>query len=131
MPENLTINIMKNLTKLLAIIFVLTLLFCGCYNDSEEDLYKFSKSGCDTTNVTYAQTVEPIIQTTCSSCHGGTSPSGNLTLQSYSNVVSAVSTKNLYARISSTSNPMPPSGLMNACTIKQIKRWINMGSLNN
>ena len=131
MPENLTIKIMKNVLKFLAIILVSTVLFYGCYNDSEEDLYKFAKSNCDTTNVTYAQTIASIIQTTCTNCHSGSSPSGNLTLQSYSDVASAVNTKNLYARITSTSNPMPPSGLMNACSIKQIKKWINMGSLNN
>jgi len=122
---------MKKLLKLSAFIFVSTLLFYSCYNDTEENMYKFSKSTCDTTNVTYTQTVAPILQTTCTSCHSNASPGGGLSLQSYSDVASAVSSKNLYARIISTSNPMPPSGLMNACSIKQIKKWIDLGALNN
>ena len=123
---------MKHLLKFTAIIFVTSLLFYGCYNDSEEELYRFSSSSaCDTTNVTYAQTIAPIMQTTCTSCHGSSSPSAGLSLSSYTDVVNAVNSKNLLSRITSTSSPMPPSGLMDVCRINQIKKWINMGSLNN
>lgn len=130
MPEKLITNSMKKLFYLTIILF-LSFIFKGCYNDTEEELYRFSQTNCDTTNVTYNLTVAPIIQASCNSCHSGTSPSGNLSLQNYGEIVTAVNSRNLYTRIISTSNPMPPGGIMDVCKIKQIKKWIDSGSPNN
>ena len=122
---------MKNYIKFLPVIFISVVLFNSCYYDSEEELYKFSKTGCDTTNVTYTLTIAPIIQSSCVGCHSGASPSGNLSLQNYNEIVSAVNSKSLYTRITSTSNPMPSAGLMDECNIKKIKIWIDSSMPNN
>ena len=111
---------------------LITLLFLnGCYNDKEETLYRFSLTSCDTSNVTYSLTVAPIIQANCNNCHIGTSPSGNLNLLNYSSVVIAVNSRNLYGRITSSTNPMPQGGVMDACKISQIKKWIDSNMPNN
>lgn len=108
------------------------LLLNGCYDDKEETLYRFSQNNnCDTTNVTYNLTVAPIIQSNCAGCHSGASASANLSLQNYAEITTAVTSRGLYERISNSSNPMPPGGLMDACKIKQIKKWIDSGSPNN
>lgn len=88
-------------------------------------------SGCDTNVFTFSGAVLPIVQQFCTGCHSGGSPSGGLSLQNYAEVVSAVDNENLYARVTSSSDPMPPSGLMEACKIRQIKKWIDNGKLNN
>lgn len=132
MPENLiTKKLMKRIFIYLAITCLSAVIFNSCYYDSEEELFKFSTSACDSINVTYALTIAPIIQTNCTSCHSGASPSGNLGLQNFTEVVAGVNNKNLYNRITSTASPMPPAGLMDECKIKQIKKWINAGLLNN
>ncbi len=86
---------------------------------------------CDTNQFTYASTILPIIQNSCSGCHGGASPGGNVVLANYNEIVNAVQTRNLLSRISNASNPMPPSGLMSACKIEQISKWISSGTPNN
>lgn len=131
MPENLIINKMKRFLIYVAVIGLTGFMFNSCYYDTEEELYKFSNTSCDSINVTYALTIAPIIQTNCASCHGGASPSGNLSLQNYAEVVTGVNSRNLYARITSSASPMPPAGLMDQCTILQIKKWIDAGVLNN
>jgi len=88
-------------------------------------------SGCDTNIFTFSGAVLPIIQPYCSGCHSGATPSGGISLQNYSDIVSAVNSDNLYAKITSTSDPMPPSGLMETCKVRQIKKWIDAGKLNN
>ncbi len=88
-------------------------------------------STCDTNVFTFSGAVWPTMQLFCKGCHSGTAPSGNLSLQNYSEVVSAVDSRNLYGRITSASSPMPPSGLMDDCKIRQIKKWIDAGKLNN
>ena len=115
-----------------SIAFLSSVIFLNaCYDDNEETLYRFSQSSCDTSNVTYSSLIVPIFQSSCISCHSGSSPSGNLNLSTHGNIVSAVNSKNLYARITSTSNPMPPSGLMDGCKIKQVKKWIDSNMPNN
>lgn len=103
----------------------------SCYDDNEETLYRFTTPNCDLNNVTYSKTIAPIIQSQCISCHSGITPNGNLNLENHSQVVTAINSKSLYQRITSTANPMPPSGLMDECSIKQIKKWIDSGMPNN
>ncbi|NTW34075.1 MAG: hypothetical protein HGB12_15905 [Bacteroidetes bacterium] len=86
---------------------------------------------CDTNNFTFSVTVMPTIQNNCAGCHSGSNPSAGLMLDNYTNIVNAVNNKNLYGLINSTTNPMPPYGLMSACKIRQIKKWIDAGKQNN
>ncbi|MEI8203039.1 MAG: hypothetical protein WCH34_08520 [Bacteroidota bacterium] len=84
--------------------------------------------GCDTNLFTFSGAVLPTILNFCSGCHSGSSPSGDINLETYSQIAGAT---NLYSRITNTSSPMPPSGLMDACKITQIKKWIDAGKPNN
>ena len=88
-------------------------------------------SGCDTNVFTFSGAVWPINQQYCLSCHSGGSPSGGVGLNNYAEIVNAVNTRNLYGTISGSGITMPPTGLMEACKIRQIKKWIDAGKLNN
>lgn len=89
---------------------------------------------CDTTNVTYTNVVEVIMQTNCTGCHSATNASGGIKLDTYTDVKSTITSGRFYGSIiqSSGFKPMPPGGSkLTDCNIKKIKTWINNGSLNN
>lgn len=88
---------------------------------------------CDTINpVTFSGTIWPIIQTSCTGCHSGTSPSGNVLLASYSNVATVASSGLLLNSLNGTGVPkMPVGSSLSACRIRQFDIWIKNGFLNN
>ena len=123
---------MKLLIIFLSCVFVLT----ACYRDNEEELYPpGTGGGCETTGVTYLGTVAPLLQSNgCIGCHSGSAPSGNISLQSYSNVRANALNGKLYGAINHAAgfSPMPKGGnKMSTCNISKIKAWVDAGALNN
>ena len=90
---------------------------------------------CDLDNVTFSQTVFPILQNNaCVGCHSGTAPSGGVLLNDYNAVVAAANSGILMGAIRHLSGfaPMPPSGTqISQCHIEQIQTWIDDGTPNN
>lgn len=88
---------------------------------------------CDTINpVTFPATIWPIIQTSCTGCHSGTTPSGNVLLASYNNVAVVASSGLLMNSLNGNGvTKMPPSVTFSACRIKQFQTWVSNGFLNN
>src|SRR5687767_13786653 len=108
--------------------------FPGCYYDVAEELYPIGIASCDTSNVTYALKVLPIIQTECYSCHSGSAPSGNVNLDGYDNLKVYAGNGKLMGVISHAAgySPMPQGGnKLSDCDILTIQTWINNGTLNN
>jgi len=97
----------------------------GAKNNSCDD--------CDTVNVKFSSHVFPVIQQNCISCHSGASPNGNVSLTNHSQVVSAVTSKNLLEIIKHANGyiAMPPGGKMHNCEIRKVELWINDGMPNN
>ncbi len=90
--------------------------------------------GCDTTDVSFSQTLNPIINTYCKGCHSGTNPSGGISLETYSGVKTVALNGKLYGAISwaSDSPKMPQGGnKLDDCTISKFKSWIDAGALDN
>ena len=89
------------------------------------------------TNISYTATIQPIFNTNCTGCHGG---SGGLTLTSYSDLMgndvvdpgdSAAS--KLIQRLKGTSGIQMPKNQdpLDEATINLIETWINEGALDN
>jgi hypothetical protein len=121
--------------KQLGILFIMSaLLSAGCYYDKEEELYGVT-TNCDTGTVTFSGTVNNLLQQYgCLGCHGGTPPSGNISLAGHTSVKNVATSGKLYGAIShSPGFSAMPQGLpkMNACDIAKIKSWIDAGSPNN
>lgn len=112
---------------------LLLAFFYGCYNDNAEDLYP-STTGCDTSSVTYAGTVKPIMDASCatSGCHQGVSPTG-YDLSTYAGVLAVAQNGELVESIEQTgSNPMPQGAAkLDDCAIAKIRTWVNNGAPNN
>jgi hypothetical protein len=88
---------------------------------------------CDTINpVTFSGTIWPILQTSCTGCHSGTSPSGGVTLANYTNVATAAANGSLINSLKGAGvTRMPLGGSFSACRIREFEIWVNNGYLNN
>lgn len=76
MPDIRIIRLANMNNRLRKIFFwipvLLPVIFSGCYNDSEEDVYQFfnlSNNGCDTTLVVYSKQMKTLFDSKCNSCH--------------------------------------------------------------
>lgn len=87
-------------------------------------------TSCDTSVVTYAAVILPIFNSSCVGCHSGSSPSGGISLGSYNDIHSRIEL--IWTAINpGAPKPMPPSGSISSCKIRQIGIWRNAGSPNN
>jgi cytochrome c553 len=91
---------------------------------------------CDTTNVTYAGTINPIVQQNCavSGCHTNASQAGGYSYQTFAGLKSAVTNNRLLGAINHQSGfvPMPQSAAkLSDCDIQKITLWVAMGAPNN
>ncbi len=89
-------------------------------------------TSCDTTAVTYSNTVSLIFSTNCFGCHS-TSGTSSTKLDTYAGVKAAVMAGRMLGAIQHLTGylPMPPGGSLSTCDIKKIKAWVNAGYPNN
>lgn len=87
--------------------------------------------GCDTTQVTYTTYIRPLMQTYCTGCHSGSSPSGGIGLTTHAEVVAVAATGALYGAMAHETGyaAMPQGGdKLSACRIDQVAAWIRAGT---
>ena len=114
--------------KILIIAVGVTFTFLqSCSSDSDEDYDLINDS--INTKVTYTNSIKPIIDANCISCHG-TPPinSAPMSLNTYDQVKNAVESRNLINEIETGS--MPPVGNLSTTQIQQIKSWQSNGFPN-
>jgi hypothetical protein len=123
---------MKRLFISLALLAVFMFFFVSCYYDNEEALYPSLSSSCDTTNVTYTGSIEPILSNNCYSCHSDANAAfgGNVHLQAATDVISN-SAKIAVAIKRTGASPMPPAGRLSSCAVSQFDIWVKKGTPNN
>ena len=84
---------------------------------------------CDTTDVSYAQDVVPILQQECISCHtAGNRPGGGVTLDTYAGVRAAASSGHLLGALLHWDGffAMPKNKpQLDECELLAIKQWVN------
>lgn len=112
-------------------------IVAGCYNDKADALYPSTGSTtCDTTTVTFATQVLPIMVANCaiSGCHDASSVQGGYDLSSYNGVKQSVDNQRLLGSINWENGyqAMPQNTVkLTQCDINKITRWVNTGALNN
>lgn len=120
------------MNKVFLILVIGLVSLSSCYYDSEEDLYP--SAGCSTENVSFANDVKPILLNSCLSCHNNVSLQGNITLESYYDVISYVPNGLLLGSIKHDSGykAMPQNATkLDDCRISKVEAWITAGALNN
>ncbi len=124
---------MKRTGILLA--FALGAIFTGCYNDKYDQLYP-QGSSCDTANVTYSNTIKPIMAQSCATigCHDATTKESGYDFNNYSDLQIAVNANRLLPVINHQSGVQPmPQGMpkLSDCNIAKITKWVSAGAPNN
>lgn len=115
------------------IIIGLIFLLNSCQYDSIEDLYP-ENPDCDISNISFVNDVWPIINSNCTSCHSGATPSGNTNLENYNQIKSVAESGKLLNVIRHKSgwSPMPKGeSKLPDCSISKIEKWIESGYPNN
>jgi len=79
------------------------------------------------TPISYTQSIKPIINQYCLSCHAGKRPKAKLDLSTYENLKKAIENKKLIERINNKKKPMPKGGLMPLEKRKLIESWVKEG----
>jgi hypothetical protein len=111
---------------------LLILSCCGllaCEYDNEEELFPESAE-CETTNITYDNTIGPLMNTNCavSGCHDGNS--GLTGYTNYAAVKVIVDNGKLEQRVL-VQKDMPPSVPLTSCELAQFQAWIDNGAPEN
>jgi hypothetical protein len=126
------------LSSLKTFFVIVTLLsvviLSGCYYDTEETLYPTKNKTCDTTSVTYAGTIKPIMEQYCVGCHSGASASAGVELATYDGTKASGLDGSLYGSVAYDPNwsKMPKGGnQIESCAQTQIKIWVDAGCPNN
>ncbi len=122
------LKLVRRWDSLVLMLTVVSLLgLSSCYYDNEEELYG---SDCDTTAVSYANDIWPIINGNCQTgCHGP-GGSGNGIFTDHASVLAKVTNGSMLARVVEQQN-MPPNGELTACQVEKFRAWILNGAPNN
>jgi hypothetical protein len=90
---------------------------------------------CDTTSIiSFSNHIHPIITNACLGCHTTVSPSGNIALETYAEILTQVTNGKLIGSVKHVVgfSPMPKSSpKLSDCTIAQLEKWIAQGAPNN
>lgn len=119
------------------IMAICLLILSSCYYDSEEALYPGTGGTvCDTSNVTFSGTIQPILQSNCNSCHMSSIASGGVITDNYQDLIPVVESGIFWKAVNHEpgASPMPQDQLPNKlpqCELDKIKAWINKGAPNN
>lgn len=91
-------------------------------------------SSCDTTAVTFTNTIYPIVEIKCQGCHSGSEPSASLALIDYTDISTIALTGAFYSSITGTNDytQMPyNANALPQCEVDLIQSWIDDGAPNN
>ena len=91
--------------------------------------------GCDTSNVTFSGTIQPLMAAKCAggSCHDANSPAANINLTGYPGAQAVANNGSLAGAVQHQYPyaSMPPGQWLTQCEIDQILMWIADGAPNN
>jgi hypothetical protein len=115
----------------------LALIAAGCYNDKYDKLYPVSGTTvCDTTNVTYAADIKPILTSKCNTagCHDAATMSGGYNFTNHAGAKTAAQNGRLVGSVNWASgfSAMPKNlPKLSQCEINKIASWVTKGALDN
>ena len=89
--------------KIINVTLLLFITFYGCEKNVEED-HEDDTVDCSTVESYYDEQIAPILSSNCTVCHSGSTPTGDLSLDSYASVYSAIKSGNVLDRVNRNSS---------------------------
>lgn len=89
-----------------------------------------SYGSCDTTGVTYANFIQPLMANKCQGCHTGTAAGGNIKITNYAETKAIGQNGTLYGSVAHLTgySAMPKNGAkFTQCQIDKINAWVKSG----
>ena len=120
---------MKKTVSLLPVAVLMALIYSCSYENLEE---YYDEILCDTTDVSFSETVFPIVERNCLGCHYNGNSHG-VELTSYNKVKAEIDEGQFLGNIQHAPGfePMPPDQMLDDCSVSKIENWITDGTLNN
>lgn len=110
-------------------------MVAGCQNFSgpAKGEKRVSVDPCDTVNVSYAQTIQPLLKANCYSCHSNALQTVGVNMEGYANVKQYAAATLLVGVTSQLPGyaQMPQGGVLSDCNKSLIRAWVNQGAKNN
>ena len=122
---------MKNCLLGSLFFIVIMVVSQSCDYRDEETLYP---QVCDTTQVTYALTIAPLVELRCTPCHNAEAIESGIPLIGYDNIKAMVDGQRLLGAIHHEVgfSPMPKDrSMLPECEVLKFDRWVADGALNN
>ena len=96
-------------------------------------VYLWILQGADSCSISYSAQIEPIISSSCRSCHSGTSAQADVHLEDYNGVKSIATDGRMVSVIYEQNGKplMPPDSALDDSKKSLIKKWVNAGAPNN
>ena len=123
----------KKINYTIIVILGLITFVSSCYYDSKEELYPYLNTNCDTTNISFSNSVIPVLQINCLGCHSNSAAvesGGGIFLEDYSNVKALGENGILMGSVNQLDGykPMPENtGKIDDCSILILNMWIEQG----
>ena len=93
---------------------------------------------CDSNSFKFAANIQPILQNHCTGCHSGTNPPNGVNLTTYAGAKAVATSGPAPGLLVGVTQQLPGfdkmpkgSGMLSACELAQIRKWVIAGSLNN
>jgi len=85
--------------------------------------------GCDTTTVTFAGQIWPMMESYCTGCHSASAPGGGIVIADITDMVSLVENGSLMGTIRWEAGyaKMPTNQQLSECSINVLQKWIDDG----
>ena len=85
--------------------------------------------GCDTTTVTFAGQIWPMMESYCTGCHSASAPSGDIVIADITDMVSLAENGSLMGSVRWETGyaKMPTNQQLSECSIKVLQKWIDDG----
>jgi hypothetical protein len=85
--------------------------------------------GCDTTTVTFAGQIWPMMESYCTGCHSASAPGGGIVIADITDMVSLAENGSLMGSVRWEAGyaKMPTNQQLSECSINQLQKWIDDG----
>jgi hypothetical protein len=84
---------------------------------------------CDTEQVTFSETIWPMMQKYCTGCHSSASPGGGIVIEDHGDMVAIANNGSLMGSVRYEAGyaKMPTNQQLSECNINQLQTWIDKG----